>query len=282
MATMLQAIAAPCLGADPYALIDLAVQAEEVGFDGFFIWDHMLFANDGDGPELVDPWAILAVIAARTSRIRFGPLITPLSRRRPWMVARQCATLDALGGGRLVLGAGLGSPAEGDFGRFGEVTDDRTRAELLDEALAIIDGLWSGERFRFDGAHYQLAPMRFLPRPIQRPRIPVWIGGVLPNRRPIARAARWDGVVPIRFADGRVVRPSVADIAWTRDQVAAHRPELDGFDLVVWSEIVEVSPAGDQLLRDYQSAGATWWIETGRPAPDWWSELTERVRMGPR
>src|SRR6478752_4693169 len=150
MARVLRGLAAPCFGDDPAEIVELAVVAEQAGFDGFFVWDHMLFADDGMGPAVLDPWALLSAIAVRTSRVVIGPMVTPPSRRRPWVLARQTVTLDRLSGGRTVFGVGLGSPAHGDFGRFGDVADARGRADLLDESLAILDGLWSGEPFSFD------------------------------------------------------------------------------------------------------------------------------------
>ncbi|HEX2902616.1 MAG TPA: LLM class flavin-dependent oxidoreductase [Jatrophihabitans sp.] len=273
-----RALAVPCFGTDPAALVALGVQAEAAGFDGFFIWDHMLFANDGNGPDILDPWTVLAVLADRTERITLGPMVTPLSRRRPWTLARQCVSIDRLSNGRLVLGVGLGSPAAGDFAHFGERSDDRGRAELLDEGLQLLAQFFSGERFHHQGPYYQLAPMRFTPRPV-RGSIPVWVGGVLPARRPLARAARWDGAVPIRFAAGRVVRPSVDDLAEVRAYLAQQRP-LAGYDLVVWSELTE--PDGrTELLADYAEAGATWFIETGRPGEDWYRLIADRIEQGP-
>ncbi|HZC41796.1 MAG TPA: LLM class flavin-dependent oxidoreductase, partial [Streptosporangiaceae bacterium] len=216
MAAFRRAIAVPNFRADPADLIGLGVAAEEAGFDGFFLWDHIVFSNSGDGPPVADPWLALAVVAARTSRIRLGTMITPVPRRRPWQLARQTATLDRLSGGRVILGVGIGSPAYGDFGIFHEPTGNRVRADMLDEGLAILAGLWSGERFSYEGRHFTVDPVRFTPAPVQRPRIPVWVGGVLPGARPIARAARWDGMVPIRYADRRLVRPSAEDIAGVR------------------------------------------------------------------
>ena len=234
---LLRAIAVPNFGEEPAGLIELGVAAEEAGFDGFFLWDHIVFSNRDDGPPIIDPWLVLAVVAARTSRIRLGTMITPVPRRRPWQLARQTASLDRLSGGRLILGVGIGSPAYGDFGIFHEPSGDRARADMLDEGLAVLDGLWSGERFSYAGQHFTVDPVRFTPVPVQRPRVPVWVGGVLPATRPIARAARWDGVVPIRFARRSLIRPSVADIADVRERVTAARGSADGYDVVVWAEV---------------------------------------------
>ncbi len=276
---MKRGVAAPCFAEDPYELVELAVQAEAAGFDGFFLWDHILFANDGDGPAIIDPWLVLALIAARTRRIVIGTMITPVSRRRPWVLARQTATLDLLSNGRLVLGVGLGSPAHGDFGIFGDETDPRVRAELLDEGLAVLSGLWSGDRFSYAGKHYQLGPVRFLPTPVQRPRIPVWVGGVLPNRRPLQRAAAWDGWVPIQWVDGVLTKPAVADIRDARAEVARVRGSVDGYDLAVWAEVASAPETLADEVGEYAAAGATWWIETARPGVGWLAGLRQRIEQ---
>jgi alkanesulfonate monooxygenase SsuD/methylene tetrahydromethanopterin reductase-like flavin-dependent oxidoreductase (luciferase family) len=202
-------------------------------------------------------------------------------RRRPWQLARQSATLDVLSGGRLILGVGIGSPAYGDFGIFHEPTGDRERAELLDEGLAILDGLWTGEPFSYSGQHYTVDRVRFRPRPVQRPRIPVWVGGILPAARPIARAARWDGMVPIRYsAAGRLTPASPADIADVRAKFAATRP-VDGADFVVWADVAQDPGATAEDIRPYEEAGATWWLESCRPdEPGWWKNIQQRVAAG--
>jgi alkanesulfonate monooxygenase SsuD/methylene tetrahydromethanopterin reductase-like flavin-dependent oxidoreductase (luciferase family) len=219
-------------------------------------------------------------VAARTSRIRLGTMITPVPRRRPWQLARQSATLDVLSGGRLILGVGIGSPAYGDFGIFHEPTGDRERAELLDEGLAILDGLWTGEPFSYSGRHYTVDRVRFRPRPVQRPRIPVWVGGILPAARPIARAARWDGMVPIRYTDGRLTAVSPADIADIRARFAETRP-VDGADFVVWADVAGDPGGAAEVIRPYEEAGATWWLECCRPdEPGWWKGIQQRVAAG--
>jgi alkanesulfonate monooxygenase SsuD/methylene tetrahydromethanopterin reductase-like flavin-dependent oxidoreductase (luciferase family) len=274
-------VAVPCFAEEPGELAELGIEAERAGFDGFFLWDHIVFASSGDGPPIADPWLVLAVVAANTSRIRLGTMITPVPRRRPWQLARETTTLDRISGGRLILGVGIGSPAYGDFGIFHEPVSERERAGLLDEGLDILAGLWSGERFSYQGKHFTIDPVRFTPRPVQRPRIPVWVGGVLPASRPVARAARWDGMVPIRFSGRQLARPSAADIARVRDQIAALRsPGESAADLVVWAEVAGSAGEVEELAPGYEKAGATWWIETARPEPGWWDGVRARVRRG--
>jgi alkanesulfonate monooxygenase SsuD/methylene tetrahydromethanopterin reductase-like flavin-dependent oxidoreductase (luciferase family) len=280
MTAMRRGLAVPCFAEDPRELIDLGIEAERAGFDGFFLWDHIVFADSGEGPPIVDPWQVLAVVAASTSRIRIGTLITPVPRRRPWQLAKETTTLDRLSGGRLTLGVGIGSPAHGDFGIFHEPTDERVRAELLDEGLDVLAGLWTGEQFSLRGQHFTVEPVRFSPRPVQQPRIPVWVGGVLPAPRPVARSARWDGMVPIRYSGGSLARVSAGEIAAVRDQVAAARGSVDGFDLVIWAEVEQAQGDVDAVAPAYEDAGATWWIESARPQPGWWEGVTARVARG--
>lgn len=168
--------------ADPRVLARLARDAEAAGWDGFFIWDHILFDPYG-GIALSDPWVALAAIALGTERIRIGTMVTPLPRRRPWKLAREAVSLDHLSGGRLILGVGLGDPVREEFAWLGEETDNRVRAKKLDEGLAIVTGLWSGEKFAYEGEQYQVKETIFLPRPVQSPRIPIWVAGAWPTRR---------------------------------------------------------------------------------------------------
>ncbi len=180
---------------DARRLVDLAVSAEDSGWDGFFLWDHITRYWPAD---VADAWVSLSAIAARTQRMRLGALVTPLARRRPWKVAREAATLDQLSNGRLVLGAGLGSSGgtEVEWANFGEELDLKKRGGMLDEGLEIINGLWSGEPFAFDGKHYQVKQSQFLPKPLQQSRIPVWVAGNWPHKAPFRRMARWDGMIP--------------------------------------------------------------------------------------
>jgi alkanesulfonate monooxygenase SsuD/methylene tetrahydromethanopterin reductase-like flavin-dependent oxidoreductase (luciferase family) len=182
-------------------LAELAHDAEAAGWDGFFIWDHI--ARPMHTP-VVDAWVALSAIAMRTERVRIGALVTPLPRRRPWKLARETASLDRLSNGRLVLGVGIGSsggqPVEWEA--FGEELDLKKRGEMLDESLEIINGLWSGEPFAFNGKHYQVKESQFLPTPLQTPRIPVWVAGNWPHHAPFRRAARWDGMIPQTPAKG--------------------------------------------------------------------------------
>lgn len=244
--------------ADPANLAGLAARAEAAGWDGFLVWDHMIY--DPSFHPIGDVWVGLAAVAMRTHRITIGTMVTPLARRRPWKVARETVSLDRLSGGRLVLGVGLGDPVQWDYGYFGEQTDTRVRAEQLDEALAVLTGLWTGEPFRHDGRHYRLAEVTFRPTPVQQPRIPIWVGGWWPNRPPLRRAARWDGMAPVTA--GRPLRPD--EVAEALAYVRRHREVDTPFDVVVSGSTTPAPQDADRIAA-YAAAGATWWLEDISP-----------------
>jgi alkanesulfonate monooxygenase SsuD/methylene tetrahydromethanopterin reductase-like flavin-dependent oxidoreductase (luciferase family) len=251
--------------ADPATFVHLAREAEDAGWDGLFVWDHILVARDGRMP-IADPWILLAAAAAATSRIRLGPMVTPLPRRRPWVVARQIATLDHLSGGRVIFGAGLGHPPDAEFEAFGEDGSLRGRAESLDEGLAIVDGLLRGEPFAYEGRRFRLTEMTFLPQPVQRPRPPVWLGGYWPRRAPFRRAARWDGVAPgsLALSETAPHLPIPPDeLRGVLDLIAEERGErgMDGFDVLVAGSTPDDRDATVEMLAPYAAMGVTWWSE---------------------
>ena len=261
--------------ADAPRLVELAVLIEENGWDGFFLWDHTV-VDLADPPPISEPWTVLAAVATATSRVTIGTMVTPVARRRPWILARQVTTVDQLSGGRAVLGVGLGVPPELEYGALGEPAEPRRHAELLDEGLEVIDRLWSGEPVSHEGAHHHIDGVRFLPRPVQRPRVPVWSAASLPARAGIRRAARWDGLAPI-YADGQVMRPLTPDeVASAVAEVTPLRPDGGPFDVVVWA----LAPDAD-LRRAYADAGATWLIEGPAPGADWFDDAMLIAREGP-
>jgi alkanesulfonate monooxygenase SsuD/methylene tetrahydromethanopterin reductase-like flavin-dependent oxidoreductase (luciferase family) len=249
---------------DASTVVNMAVDAEAAGWDGVFLWDHMQFSQRR--PDVHDPWVLLGAMAARTETVRLGTLVTPLARRRPWVVAKHLTTLDHVSNGRAVLGVGLGEPSDADFGAFGDPDSPRRRAHAVDEALPLLDELLRGGAIAHHGARYDVeATLR--PRPLQRPRPPIWIAAIAPHRRPLARAARWDGVVPLGLPSGYM----------TPDQLstyldATERP--DGWDVVA-SRAPGV-PAGE-----YADVGATWLIDSTWPEGDWVDEFGARIRAGP-
>jgi alkanesulfonate monooxygenase SsuD/methylene tetrahydromethanopterin reductase-like flavin-dependent oxidoreductase (luciferase family) len=269
--------------ADPRTFMRLAVEAEDAGWDGMFVWDHVL----GDpewGVPMADPWVLLAAAAAVTNRIRLGPMVTPLPRRRPWVVARQAVSLDHLSAGRMTLGVGLGAPPKADFEAFGEVSDPRIRAERLDEGLAILDGLWSDSPFAFAGEHFRLATMRFSPPPIQRPRIPIWVAGYWPHRGPFRRAARWDGVFPASRVTEESGAPMPLDELEAVLAVIRHErggDGLAGFDVMVAGGTPTDPRKARRMVEPYVTAGATWWAEGLNGWRGSLAEMEKRLRAGP-
>ena len=181
--------------ADPALVARLCAEAEEAGWDGVFVWDQVRWREPV--VDVADPQITLAAIASATERIRLGPMVTPLARRRPVKVARETATLDRLSDGRLTLGVGLGSDHfASEYSITGEELDDRRRARMLDEALDILQAAWSGELVRHRGEHYTVDAMRFLPRPMQRPGIPIWVAGFYGKSKPLRRAIRYQASFP--------------------------------------------------------------------------------------
>jgi probable F420-dependent oxidoreductase len=282
-ATVKFAVDAPNFGeySDPRTLASLAREAEDAGWDGFFVWDHVVLDREGR-PPIADPWVALAAIATSTQRIRLGPMITALSRRRPWQVARQAVTLDHLSDGRLTLGVGLGHPPEADFEPFGEETDDRTRAHRLDEALDVVAGLWTGDPFSFEGEHFRVSDVAFLPKPVQSPRIPIWVAGVWPGKAPFRRAARWDGAYPFKIgAAGYPESLTPDDLRDLRACIAEQRTSGEPFDVTVGGYTpADRAPAAD-IVAPLAEAGATWWTEAINPWRGPLDGLRERVRAGP-
>jgi alkanesulfonate monooxygenase SsuD/methylene tetrahydromethanopterin reductase-like flavin-dependent oxidoreductase (luciferase family) len=207
-----------------------------------------------------------------TERIRFGPMITPLPRRRPWQVARQATTLDRLSNGRLILGVGIGGDWFGDYSRFGEPADDRTHGAQLDEALHVLTGLWSGEPFSYTGEHYTVRDTQFLPVPHQQPRIPIWVAGVWPGTKPFRRAARYDGVFPIARAQDIILSPD--DIREMRAYIAQHRQTEGPFDVVLSGP-----PLNNEQCRAYAEAGLTWYHESA--SDEGIDAVWAQIRRGP-
>ena len=238
---------------DPRVLASLARRTEEAGWDGFFVWDHI--AYDPPVRALADPWIAMAGIACATSRVRIGALVTPIPRRRVHKLARETVTLDLLSRGRLTLGVGLGSDHNDELAPFGEVTEPRERARLLDEGLEHLAAYWGGE---------------FEPPPVQRPRIPVWVASRYPNRRPLRRAARWDGLFPIQLPGPEGLAELAEDVRALRAEAGADGP----FDLIV------DHPDAQRDLRAWEEAGATWVLaDFGRqPRLD---EVRETIEAGP-
>ena len=247
--------------ADPRIIGDLAAEAEAAGWDGFFVWDHLLYGDRV--AEIADPWTCCAAIALRTERLLFGPMVTPLPRRRPQVLARQAASLAVLSGGRFVLGLGLGDDWVGEFSAFGDEADPKVRGRMLDEGLAVLTGLLSGEAVDLEGEHHAARDVRFRPAP----RVPLWVAGRYGNRAPLRRAASYDGFFVIGL-DGP------ADLDTVTADLAVHGPR-PGFDVVV-----DLQP--DQDPDAWTDRGASWVLTRVGPYDLDVDEVRRIVRAGPR
>jgi alkanesulfonate monooxygenase SsuD/methylene tetrahydromethanopterin reductase-like flavin-dependent oxidoreductase (luciferase family) len=249
--------------ADPATLARLAARAEDRGWDGVFLWDHVIYRPPT--ASATDPWIALAAMAVATERVQLGPMVTPLARRRPWIVARQAVALDRLSAGRFVLGLGLGLDASGgELSRFGEEVDDRRRAGMLDEGLDVLTSLLRGAPVSYRGTHYQVDDVRFLPTPARPGGMPIWLAARWPNRRPVARALRHDGVFLIDTDD-----PSSLD-----DIVAAAERRDRPFDVVV-----QGLPGAD--VTGWRAAGATWWLARFDPFDVTVAAVESAIDAGP-
>src|SRR5579859_3999708 len=262
--------------ADPRTMADLAALAEDSGWDGVFLEDYLVYQNK-TGTPTYDPWVTLAAMAMRTRRIRLGTTVTPLPRRRVEKLAAEAVTLDHLSGGRLTLGLGLGDTWDVALANLGEQTDISTRAAMLDEGLDVLVGLWSGEPFTCRGRFFQVDNVILRPRPVQTPRIPIWIGGQYPKSGPVRRAARWDG--SCLFISTSYAADNTAQRDWTPEDVRAFlgrvaelRPNGAGpFDMAVGGRARGPdSDAERAALSALAEAGATWCIE--------WIAPTERAQ----
>jgi alkanesulfonate monooxygenase SsuD/methylene tetrahydromethanopterin reductase-like flavin-dependent oxidoreductase (luciferase family) len=251
--------------ADADEVGELAAVAEDCGWDGIFVWEPVWG---------VDSWISLALAAVRTSNIRIGTMLTPPSRRRPWELASQVATVDRLSDGRVTLSVGLGAPDTG-MAAFGEECGKRQRAELMDECLEIACGLWKGQPYEFAGQHYRVTPTEFptIGHTVQRPRVPVWCVGALGRERSMDRARRWDGLIPQVIDDGVARQATLEELVDAREQF----PDRD-YDVIIEGVWSEHSPAA------WADAGATWWLETqwdavGQARPR--LAILDRLRDGP-
>jgi alkanesulfonate monooxygenase SsuD/methylene tetrahydromethanopterin reductase-like flavin-dependent oxidoreductase (luciferase family) len=234
--------------ANPQVLADLASRAEACDWDGLFLWDRIMYPPRERA--VADVWVALSAIASATEKLRLGPMITPLARRRVQKVARETVTLDHLSRGRLTFGVGLGNAD--DLGPFGEVLDPRKRARLLDQSLNRLRDFWGGE---------------FQPPPVQHPRIPIWVAANWPHRRPVRRAVRWDGLFPIDL-------PGPDELAELAEEIKeSHVGSQNRFDLVV-----EIPPGAD--TSSWRVAGATWVLTSFEPQPQE-PEVREVIEAGP-
>lgn len=251
--------------------------AEDVGWDGLFV---------GDAIWCEDALISLAAVAMLTDRIRLGSMIIPAPLRRPWEIASQALALDHLSGGRLSLGLGAGAVWMGWQGFPGEVQDAKTRAEMLDETIDVLDILFARRQQDYPGKHFPLKltdldPQHYPPGPVQQPRIPLWVPGLWPREKSMAHVLKADGILMEKInPDGTPAEVSPADVRAVREYVAARRVLTTPFDIVVSGQALVLDPAArSEQMADWAAAGATWWIETlwGLSA----EQAGERIRQGP-
>ena len=261
-------------GGDVDTLVEVAQQIEDAGWDGVFVADGVYGTN---------PWISLAAIAVCTKRASIGTLLTPASRRRPWTLASEAATLDRLSHGRVILPVGLGAIDTG-FDRVGEQTDRKVRAQLLDESLEIITRFWSGKPFQFDGNHYHVNwGTEWTYTPVQAPRIPIWVVGAWRREQSMRRALRYDGVLLTKMqAEGSFTDITPADVQDVTAYVTQRRTEKTPFDIVIEG----VSPIGvpeqaTAVVAPFAQAGATWWIESMWGSPGGMDAVIARIKQGP-
>lgn len=248
---MKHALTLPPFGelANPVRLVEHAVAAEAAGWDAVFVWDHVL-RRDGDPQETADPWVAMAAMAVATTRIRIGPMVTPVTRRRPIKLAREATTLDHLSEGRLTMGLGLGVDTARELSGFGEIVDPKVRGQRLEEGVELLCALWSGDEVDFHGEHFIANAVTALPTPYQKPRIPLWFAARGEARKPVRRAARFEGLYPIEV--------DKSTLAAMLDIVREERGDLDGFDVMV-------APSAELRYDTLGELGVTWAV--AGPAP---------------
>lgn len=254
----------------------LAREAEVGGGDGCFIWDHV---QVGKLEPVVDPWIALTVIALMVTRIRCGPLVTPLFRRHPWKIARGTVTLDRLSRGRLILGVGLGSDLFGEISTFDGPVTDKVRAEMLDEGLAVITGLWSGTPFAFAGRHCRVGETLFVPTPYQSPRIPIWVASTWPKTLPLRRAVHYDGAVAV--AGDVESSHSPTQVTELVEYIMHFRKTKLPFEIVQFGGTPGIRARDTEIVAPFAAAGATWWIESMFPLRLKVEDARTRIRRGP-
>ncbi|HSL43474.1 MAG TPA: LLM class flavin-dependent oxidoreductase [Anaerolineales bacterium] len=258
-------------------VVQLASLAEQAGWDGCFL---------GDAIWCEDPMIALAAAAMTTQSIRLGPMIIPVPLRRPWKIASESVALDHLSDGRLTLGLGAGAVWMGWQSFPDEVTDTRVRAEMLDETIDILTLLYQRKQFDYDGKHYHLKltlmdEMHYPPKPVQQPRIPLWVVGIWPRKKSMQRILKCDGVLlEKRNTKGMGVEVTPMDICEIKAYVDANRTLTTPFDIVVGGKTAGLDHAQllDKLLPRLE-AGLTWWIEELIGEPE--EQVVERIRQGP-
>jgi alkanesulfonate monooxygenase SsuD/methylene tetrahydromethanopterin reductase-like flavin-dependent oxidoreductase (luciferase family) len=260
------------LTSNPQDYIELAKRGEECGWEGFFLWDHVFLPWAPD-QDVLDSWSILSGIATQTNTLTLGTTVTPLARRRPMVIARQAITIDRLSNGKFILGVGLGGTAE--LKALGDEEDPKIRGEMLDESLEILKGLWSGKPFTYDGKHYKIKePVTFKPEG----KIKIWVGGNWPNKKPFRRAAKYDGIFPLKVGSDPSIYPQ--DYREIVSYIGKYRKSMDSFDLV--KSIYTIGDKEhDSYIHDFNDIGVNWLLEAFWPRRCSLKEIKKRIEQGP-
>ncbi len=266
---------------DPLLIVEFLKEAEDAGWDGFFLWDHIFYPGElypGESKSMVDPFITLAAAAAKTERILIGTTVTPLPRRRPWKLAKECVTLDHLSNGRFVLGIGLGGSEE--MGMMNEETDLSKAARMANEHIEVLNNLWSGKEFSYDGEFYKSEKTKCLPKPIQQPRIKLWGGGMWPKKGPLRRAVNLDGIIPLHGSAGRPL--SIEEYKQIKEYLKLQGELPDSYDIVrVYYNMGEDIQTEYDKFKEFREIGITWWLQT---VTDWTGDakqIREVIRNGP-
>jgi len=263
---MRHAVFVPPFGelADPIVVARLAVLAEELGWHGLFVWDHIAYRRVDD---VADPWITLAAVACATRDLRLGPMVTPLPRRRPLKVAREVTTLDHLSRGRVTLGVGIAGDPSRELSGTGEETNAKVRGAMLDEALDLLEAAWAPGPTVHHGEHYTVDRLITGPQPAQTPRPPIWVAVRQGNQAPLARAARYDGVFPVDLSGPDELEEIVDGVRQRR------APGAGPFDVAAM-----IGPEDD--ADAYEKAGATWLLTKFSPFDLTLGEAEWVVRQG--
>jgi hypothetical protein len=261
---------------NPKLAVELIEEAEKAGWDGFFLWDHILYPESK--ASVVDPFITLTAAAVRTNRIFLGTAVTPLPRRKPTKLARECVTLDHISNGRLILGVGLGVPEE--LRLIGEETSSKLLARMIAEQIKILNGLWSGEEFSFNGEFYNIEEVTFLPKPVQQPRIKLWGAGTWPNLGPFKRAVYLDGIIPVKAGFDRPL--TLEEWEQIIEYLKSEKELSENYDMArVYFFTGEDKQTELDNLKRFEEIGINWWIDS---VSDWTGDtetIREVIREGP-
>jgi len=256
---------------------NLAQIAEASGWDGIFL---------GDAIWTHDPMVALSAAAMVTSRIRLGTMVIPVPLRRPWKLASESLALDHLSNGRLTLGLGAGAVWMGWQAFPDEPTDTKVRAGMLDETIDILTLLYQCKPFDYSGQHYhlkltQLDEMHYPKKPVQQPRIPLWVPGIWPRMKSMQRILKCDGLLPQKMnSKGEFEEVTPDDLRQMKAYIDLNRTLTTPFDIVTEGKTGGLDRVqAHAKIQEWEQAGATWWVESLWEATE--DQAAARLRQGP-